>query len=47
MDEIYFIKVFPECGPAFIVGVPGQIADVDAFLEDQIQNIQFWEPLEV
>ena len=46
MNEIYFVKVFPTFGPAFVVGVPEHVDDVDMFLEDHIKNIDFWEPLE-
>lgn len=44
MGEYLKIKVFPEIGPVFYVLVPESVEDIDAFLEDHLQNAEFWEP---
>lgn len=42
--EYLRIKVFPSTGPAFYVLVPESVDDVDLWLDDHLQDVEFWEP---
>ncbi len=45
-EELYFIKVFPSAGPAFYVGVPEDVEDIDLFLDEHLKHVDFWEEAE-
>lgn len=46
MREFRRVKVYPETGPAFYVLVPDDVEDVDAFLEDHLNNVTAWDEAE-
>lgn len=45
-EEVLVVKVFPCEGPAFYVGVPESVDDIDLFLDDHLKNVNYWEEAE-
>ena len=43
MKRSYVVKVFPSIGPAFLMEIPEDVEDVDAFMDDHLINVEFWE----
>ena len=36
------VKVYPDIGPAFYVLIPDEVEDIDAFLDEHLQNVASW-----
>ena len=43
MDEVRFIRIYPEFGDAFLVGIPGNVFNVEDFIDDYLKYVQTWE----
>lgn len=40
------VKIYPSTGSPFYVLVPESVEDIDAFLDEHLTNVEFWETVE-
>lgn len=41
--EVYRIIVFPEIGPSYIIEIPESVTDIEGWIEENLNFVDFWE----